>query len=361
MNNAITRRALLSSAATLPFFSRSGFALPPTKKLGVALVGLGYYSRDLLAPALQLTQHCELRGIVTGTPSKIPKWQKQYNIADKNVYHYGNMHELANNPDIDIIYIVLPTFLHKQYAVIAANAGKHVWCEKPMAMTVGECQTIIDACKKNKVQLTIGYRMHHEPNTQTIMQWAHDKPFGALQKIMAKAGYKGSGAAPNNWRMHQNQGGGALYDMGVYPINAARDACGLEPIAVSATHHYARPELFKHADETTHLTLEFAGGLTAECATSVGENYNHLHIQCAKGWYELQPMQAYNGVKGKTSTGELLNKTVANQQAAQMDDNALAIINNTPVLVPGLEGLLDIRVVEGALLSAKNNGKKIVL
>lgn len=364
MPNPINRRHFLSGAlagaSLLPAIHSSSFAAAPKRKLGVALVGLGYYSRDLLAPALQLTQHCELRGLVTGTPSKIPIWQKKYGISDKNIYNYKNMAECANNPDIDILYIVLPTFLHKQYAIVAANAGKHVWCEKPMAMTVAQCQAIIDSCKKNKVSLTVGYRLQHEPNTQTVMQFASQKPFGAQVKVIAEAGYSGGGAPANNWRMHQSQGGGALYDMGVYPINAARYATGLEPIAVTAKHEWRRPELFKNTDEATKFTLEFNNGLVAQCKTSVGESMNRLHVKCKKGWYELEPMQSYTNVGGRTSTGTLLNKTIANQQATQMDNDALAIANNTSVLVPGIEGLKDIRVVEGALKSVKT-GKRVVL
>src|SRR5688500_13686238 len=150
--------------------SQQAFAniIVPQKKerLGVALVGLGYYSTDLLAPALQLTQKCSLAGIVTGTPSKAEKWKQQYNIADKNIYNYESFDSIANNPDIDVIYVVLPPSMHAEYAIRAAKAGKHVWCEKPMAMTEAECKGMIDACKANKRSLAIGYRLHHEPNTQ---------------------------------------------------------------------------------------------------------------------------------------------------------------------------------------------------
>lgn len=346
------------AASILPFSQT--LARSPAKKLGVALVGLGYYSRDLLAPALQLTSYCELRGIVTGSPEKIPVWQKQYGIADKNVYNYDNLAQIANNPDIDIVYVVVPTFLHKHFTVMAANAGKHVWCEKPMAMTVGECQDMMSACAKNKVKLSIGYRMLHEPNTQTVMQFAQTKPYGPIQTMLAQAGYTGNGEVQGHWRMDLSKGGGALYDMGVYPINALRSASALEPIAVTAQHKILRPELFKLADETTEFVLEFAGGITAKGAASVGETYNKLRVDCQSGWYALEPMQAYSGVKGMTSDGKKLNKTVANQQAKQMDDDALAIINDTPVVAPGLVGLQDIRVVEGALLSARQN-KRIEL
>ena len=112
-----SRRDLMKAMAALGAYSLApGLLAAPSrkKKIGVALVGLGSYSRGQLAPALQVTEHCYLAGIVTGSPEKIPVWQKQYNIADKNVYNYDNMHEIANNPDIDVVYIVLPTGLHKQ-------------------------------------------------------------------------------------------------------------------------------------------------------------------------------------------------------------------------------------------------------
>src|SRR5215217_4172386 len=132
-------------------------------RLGVALVGLGYYSTDLLAPALQQTKNCYLAGVVTGTPSKAEAWKKKYNIPEKNIYNYQTFDQIANNPDIDVVYVVLPPSMHKEYVIRAANAGKHVWCEKPMAISAAECQEMVDACKKNKKTLAIGYRLHHEP------------------------------------------------------------------------------------------------------------------------------------------------------------------------------------------------------
>lgn len=351
------RRSIIKTGAFGFAAGSSGIALAvnqPKRKLGVALVGLGHYSRDLLAPALQLTSHCELRGIVTGSPEKIPIWQKKYSIKDEHVYNYENMAKVADDPAIDVIYVVVPPFLHKKYSIIGANAGKHVWCEKPMAMTANECQEIMQACNKNKVHLTIGYRLHHEPNTQTVMKFAETQPYGKIQTVVSQAGYAGSGGPQSYWRMNRDKGGGALYDMGVYPINAARYSTGLEPIAVrDAKLIRHRPELFINADETAQFTLEFPGGITVNCETSVGKNMNQLVINAEKGWYRLQPMQSYNGVKGETSDGKKLDKTIANQQAAQMDNDSLAIINNTNVRVPGSQGLNDIKIVEAVLTAAK--------
>lgn len=346
---------LSASPAILP----SIFRQRTSKKLGVALVGLGYYSTDILAPALQLTEHCALKGIVTGSPEKIPVWQKKYNIPDGNVYNYDNMHEVANNPDIDVIYIVLPTGLHSKYSIIAAEAGKHVWCEKPMAVTEQECQAIIDACNKNNVKLSIGYRMQHEPNTQTIMRYGREKPYGKIEKIKAEAGYYDSRS--NHWKQDKELGGGALYDMGVYPINAARYSAQEEPIAVlNARHETNRPEIYHEVDETTYFSLEFPSGAVAACATSLGKQMQELRVTCENGWYYLKPFQSYSGIQGRTSDGKHLNEKIPNQQARQMDNDARAIMNNESVKVPGEEGLRDIRIVEAVYRSA-SLGKRVTL
>jgi predicted dehydrogenase len=217
IKSASAGAAMLTLPTVTPLFGRK-----KDDKLGVALVGLGYYGGDLLAPALQLTDHCELRGIVTGTPEKIPIWQKKYGISDGNVYNYENMTGIANNDDIDVIYIVLPNSMHSKYSIIAAETGKHVWCEKPMAKTVKECQAIIDACKKNNVKLSIGYRMQHEPNTRKIIGWAETKPYGPMVGLSGRAGYRES--RQGHWKLNREMGGGAMYDMGVYPLNAVRYA-----------------------------------------------------------------------------------------------------------------------------------------
>lgn len=353
--NLIKVMGLLGLATQAPFlFAQT----PPKKRIGVALVGLGSYAGGQLAPALQETQYCYLAGIVTGSPEKIPQWQERYKIPDGNVYNYENMHEIANNPDIDVVYIVLPTGLHAQYSIIGAEAGKHVWCEKPMAMDTKECASMIDACKKNKVQLTIGYRMQHEPNTQSIIALGKEKPFGKIEKVIAEAGYNNTGNS-HGWRADAKLGGGAMYDMGVYPLNAARYTTGEEPVAVRATMESTR-ELYKDVDETTLFTLEFPSGAIAECATSYGKSMNRLRSECEKGWYELSPFQSYRGVQGRTSDGTLFKPFEGSQQARQMDNDALAIINNSPVLVPGEEGMRDIAILE-AIFKAAKEGKPIAL
>jgi glucose-fructose oxidoreductase len=347
-NLALGSAAIFTSPQSLFSAGRNG-----NGKLGVALVGLGYYSTDLLAPALQQTKHCYLAGIVTGTPSKAVAWQKKYNIPDKNIYNYQNFDDIANNPAIDVVYVVLPPSMHHEYVIRAAKAGKHVWCEKPMAMNPTECQEMIDACKGNKRSLAIGYRLHHEPNTKEYRRIVKEQLLGKVKQVKCAAGYFDS--RTNHWKQIKEMGGGVLYDMGVYAIQGARLGTGMEPIAIrSATTSTTRPEIYKNGlDETTIATLEFPGGVLADIKTSFGENINFLDIDCEKGSIKMAPYSGYNGLKGSSPLGEIYTPyQVPMQQAMQMDDNAQSIKASQPMLVPGEEGLRDIRIVEAIYKSA---------
>lgn len=366
-SSSITRREIIKTLA----IGGTGIILSPgslfactqkqKSKLGVALVGLGYYSTDLLAPALQKTKNCYLAGIVTGTPSKTEAWKQKYNIPEKNIYNYQNFDTIANNPDIDVVYVVLPPSMHREYVIRAANAGKHVWCEKPMAITAKECQDMIDACKKNKRSLAIGYRLHHDPNTQEYRKIVNNKLLGRVQKVDCAAGYRES--RTDHWKQKKEMGGGVLYDMGVYAIQGARIGTGMEPIAiVSAQTSTTRPEIYKNGlDETTTATLEFPGGVMATIKTSFGENINYSNITCEKGIIKVEPYSAYAGVKAASPLGEINHSyEVPGQQVRQMDDDALAIMQKKPMMVPGEEGLRDIRIVE-AIYKSAGNGQRVVL
>jgi glucose-fructose oxidoreductase len=353
--------ALGSAAALFSPYTLLGATTPQKTRLGVALVGLGYYSTDLLAPALQQTKNCYLAGIVTGTPSKAEAWKKKYNLPDKNIYNYSNFDQIANNPDIDVVYVVLPPSMHREYVVRAANAGKHVWCEKPMAITVQECQAMIDACRKNKKTLSIGYRLQHEPNTQEYRRIVQKKLIGNVQKVSCGAGYREG--RTDHWKQKKEMGGGVLYDMGVYSIQGARMGAGMEPIAIaSAKTSTTRPEVYKNGlDETAVATLEFPGGVLADIKTSFAENINYLDITCQKGEIKVSPYQAYAGVKATSPLGEINHPyQVPWQQANQMDDDALAIMQNKPLLVPGEEGLRDIRIVQ-AIYKSASTGQRVPL
>ena len=358
--NFLQTTALAGVTATItPNSLWSATHRPAKDKLGVALVGLGYYSTDLLAPALQKTKNCYLAGIVTGTPEKAEKWKKQYNIPDKNIYSYQTFDQIANNPDIDVVYVVLPPSMHEEYVVRAAKAGKHVWCEKPMAVTARECRNMIDTCAKNKVSLAIGYRLHHEPNTQEYVKGLRDGKIGAIQMVSCSAAYYDR--RTDHWKQKKEMGGGVMYDMGVYALQGARLATGEEPIAVTAQQYTSRPDVYKNGlDETSMAQLVFPSGARAAVQSSYGMNMNYLHVTGAKGTLMMEPYSAYNGVKGVWSNGGKIDHPyeVPSQQVMQMDDDALAIMNKKPMLVPGEEGLRDIKIVE-AIYEAARTGREV--
>ena len=329
------------------------------EKLGVALVGLGYYSTDLLAPALQLTKNCYLAGIVTGTPSKAETWKAKFNIPDKNIYNYENFDSIKDNPDIDVIYVVLPPSMHREYVERAAAAKKQVWCEKPMAVTVEDCQAMIDVCKKNGVGLSIGYRCQHEPNTQAFQQIVKEGKLGKVKSLDCAAGYREG--RTDHWKQKKEMGGGVIYDMGVYAIQGARLGANMEPIAVKSAKVWTeRPEIYKDGlGEITEAVLEFPGGVIGTIKTSFGENVNFLNIVCEKGTIEMEPFSAYAGNKGKSPLGEInFPFQIPMEQVYQMDDDAANIMAGKPVMVPGEEGLRDIKVVEAILKSAET-GKRV--
>ena len=362
-STGISRRRVLQAmglASGMAWSPLGAWANPAGRKLGVALVGLGGYSSGLLAPALGLTRHCRLAGIVTGSPHKIDAWQRRHAIPDANVYDYDGLHRIAGNPDIDVIYIVTPNHLHKPLALVGAQAGKHVWCEKPMAMDAAEGEAMVAACRDNRVRLSIGYRMQHEPNTRRFMAMATERPFGAIRTLQAQAGFNGFREGRSDaWRLDAARGGGAMYDMGVYALNGARSCTGLEPVSVSATRHTTRPEVFGDVDEAMEFRLQFADGIVADCATSFGENMNRLRVDCERGWYQMAPFQAYDGNVGEASDGTVLEATLGPQprmQAEQMDQDALAILASARLRVPGEEGVRDLRVLDAIFASARNGG-----
>src|SRR5688572_5866660 len=219
-------------AATLPSFITNPFntLVEEGKKLNIALCGLGRYA-GYLADGLETASHCRLAGIVPGTPAKAVAWKAKYNLPDKNIYDYQNFDEIASNKEIDLVYVVLPNAMHKEFTIRAAKAGKHVIVEKPMAITVSDCREMIAACKTAGVQLAVGYRLHYEPYHIELKRLGQQKVFGQVRLVEASLGYKGS--HPSEWRLKRAlSGGGPLMNLGVYCVQSNRYVLGEEPIAV---------------------------------------------------------------------------------------------------------------------------------
>lgn len=328
------------------------------KKLGIALVGLGNYSEEQLAPALMETLSCKLTGIVTGTPEKAEKWKKKYSIPDKNVYNYQNFDSIKDNPDIDIVYVVLPNSLHAEYTIRAAKAGKHVICEKPMAVTVKECEDMIKACKDAGKMLSIGYRLHFDPFNMTLAEFGKRKTYGKVEKVIAIDSQEMDAGV---WRLDRERaGGGPVMDLGIYCVQGSIYTMGQNPVSVSAREGQKTDvDKFAEVEQAMDFQLQFPEGGVANCHCSYAEKGNLLRAEAEKGWYELEPAFGYTGLTGKTSQGKLDLKNV-NQQAAQMDDFANCVLQNKPTKVPGEMGLRDVKILQ-AIYQAARTAKKVPL
>lgn len=328
------------------------------KTLGVALVGLGKYSEQQLGPALKETKLCTLKGIVTGTPEKAKKWKEKYSLDDKNIYNYENFDSIKDNPDIDIVYVVLPNSMHAEYTIRAAQAGKHVICEKPMAITAKECEDMIAACERAGKLLSIGYRLHFDPYNLAMVEYSKKKTFGEITKVIADDGLD---IEPNVWRLDPKRaGGGPLMDVGIYCVQGAIYTIGKNPIAVTAKEGKKTDlKRFKEVEQSMIWQMEFPDGVIAECTTSYAEELNLLRAEADNGWFQLNPAYEYKGLKGETSNGKFdFPKT--NQQALQMDDFANCVLTNKKSKVPGEMGLRDVKILQ-AIYEAARSGKKVSL
>lgn len=329
--------------------------------LRVAIMGLGSYGTRV-AEAMKECTRAKLTGVISGTPSKIKDWQSKYGIAEKNCYNYENFDTIKDNPDIDAVYIITPNSLHHSQTIRVAKAGKHVICEKPMALNAKEGQEMVDACKKANVKLLVGYRMHFEPNTLEIIRMRKDGELGKIFFFQGLTGFRAGN--PDQWRLNkQLAGGGSLMDIGIYSINGARYMVGEEPIWVTAQETKTNPTKFKEGvDETITFQLGFPGGAIASCLSTYNMNYlDKFFLNGEKGFGELQPATGYGPIKGRTNKGELTapHKT---HQTVQMEEMAAIILEGKqpPVPVDGEEGLKDLKIID-AIYEAVKKGKKVSL
>ena len=329
--------------------------------LRVAIMGLGSYGTRV-AEAMKDCKRAKLTGIISGTPSKIKDWQQKYNIPEKNCYNYENFDSIRNNPDIDAVYVITPNGLHKDQSIRVARAGKHVICEKPMAINAAEGKEMVDACKKAGVKLLVGYRMHLEANTLEIIRLRNEGAFGKVLFFQGLSGFRIGD--PTQWRLDKKlAGGGAMMDIGIYSINGARYMIGEEPVWVTAQETKTDPVKFKEGvDETILFQLGFPGGAVASClSTYAMSNLDRFFLNGDKGFAELHPATGYGPIKGRTNKGELNNPHITHQ-TVQMDEMSAMILENKKPVVPldGEEGLKDLKIID-AIFQAVKEGRKVKL
>jgi len=357
------RRRFLAQTAALaaaPMLSGVSSGQAPERKLGVALCGLGSLSTNQIAPALLKTRNCRLAGIITGTPSKAAEWQKKYGLSSKSVYSYENMHQIAKNKDIDIVYVVTPNSLHLRDTLAAAAAGKHVFCEKPLEISVERCQQMIDACKKAGVMLGVGYRCQFEPNHLECVRLAREKVLGDVRVINANFGF--AIGDPTQWRLNRElAGGGALMDVGIYCLQTTMMLTGEQPIWINAAETKTDPVKFKEVDETIMWQTKFPSGAVANCVSTYNASgLAGFRVACSRGWFGLEPAYFYGGNRGRRSDNTEINIPVADQFALELDDFADCIIRKRPTKVPGEMGLNDVKYLTAIYESIKK-GRPVTL
>jgi predicted dehydrogenase len=342
----------LSSMSAMPYDG---------KVLNVAILGLGSYGTRV-AEAMQSCSAAKLVGVISGTPSKIKTWQAKYGIPEKNCYSYENFDSIKNNPDIDAVYVITPNSLHKDFTIRAAKAGKHVICEKPMAVNAADAQVMVDECKKANVKLFIGYRMHLEPKTLEIIRMRKAGEFGKILFFQGLSGF--IIGDPTQWRLNAKlAGGGAMMDIGIYSINGSRYMVGEEPIWVTAQETKTDPVKFKEGvDETIQFQLGFPGGAVASCLSTYSmNNLDRFFLNGDKGFAEMGPSTGYGPIMGRTHKGEL-NYPHVTHQTFQMDEIARMIFESkTPIVaMDGEEGVKDMKIIDAIFLAVKT-GKKVDL
>ena len=358
MNPMNRRHALrLGAAASAAPFLNLRAQEGGGKKLGVALLGLGDYAAKQLGPALKKTGNARLAGIITGSPDKVPTWQKDYEIPDGSVYDYQTLEKIADNKDIDIVYVVTPTALHAEYAIRALEAGKHVICEKPMAPTPEDCARMIKIAADKGRTLQIGYRLHWDPFHLKLMEAIKTKEFGEWKSIdVSDAGRMNDFTRHNAWRVDKELGiAGALYDLGVYCVQAALYSAQEHPLKVTAKSWTEREKEFSEVPEHWEWELEFSGGRKAKGFASYGKNGNHVKVEAEKGLIQIEPAYGYGGQKGSTPAGAMDFQHVFQQQL-QIEGQVEAILSGKPSKVPGEMGQRDIEVIRG-IMEAAESGK----
>ena len=331
----------------------------PEKKLGIALLGLGNYAENHLAPAFEHTKYCYLAGVVTGTPEKEQKWADKYKLPKSHIYNYENFDKIKDNPDIDIVYVVTPNGRHAEFGVRAAKAGKHVITEKPMEVNAARAQQMVDACKEAGTLLQVGYRNRYDAAHQEIMRLGREEVHGKIKLINTHFSFYGINSP--NWRFTDKSlsGGGPLMDIGIYCIEGALYSTGELPVSISAQSFKTIMDKLPDMEETIFWQMNFPSGAVANCSSSYVARENSLRIYAEKGNYGLDPAYGYDR-PGGYNNGRTINAFYRNQQAAQMDAFALNVLEGTDVVASGEIGVQGMKIIDAIYASAAS-GQKVDL
>ncbi|MGH8200034.1 MAG: Gfo/Idh/MocA family protein [Steroidobacteraceae bacterium] len=258
------------------------------RKVRYAVIGLGHIAQIAILPAFAQAQpNSTLTALVSDDPGKLRKLARRYDI--QRICSYDDADDLFESGDVDAVYITVPNSMHRQYTERAARAGLHVLCEKPMAVTSADCERMIDVTRQNGVKLMVAYRLHFERANLEAAEMAHSGTLGDLRFFSSNFSMQ---VAPENFRSSRKLGGGPLYDIGIYCINAARAAFAAEPTQVLATAGHASRsalqgdpgngrgdhEVSAGADRLLHLQLRRRGPLRLRDRRHQGQHHSRSGI-----------------------------------------------------------------------------------
>jgi predicted dehydrogenase len=336
---------------------------PWKERVGIAIVGLGRIAINEMLPAFEQGKHAKPVALFTGDRAKGLKIAHQYNIPETAVLDYKDYDKLAQMPDGQGVYIALPNSMHAEHTVRAARAGKHMLCEKPMATSVADCRKMIDACRKAGRKLMIAYRSQYEPLDRALAKMVQEKKLGTLKEFISVNSQ--NMGDPQHWRLKRSfAGGGALPDVGLYCINAARFLSDEEPSEVIGnTWSTPGDPRFREVEESCQFILRFPSGFVASCTTSYSAHKSQMfRLNGAQAWAEMNPAYAYHGLKlkvarvvdGKEQASDIQIEE-KNQFAAELDHFARCVRQDKDVHTPGEEGLQDQRIMDAIYESARSH------
>jgi predicted dehydrogenase len=326
-----------------------------------AVVGLGHIAQVAVLPAFShAAKNSALTALVSDDPAKLKQLGKKYRVP--YTYSYQEYDHCLRSGQIDAVYITLPNSLHCDYAVRAADAGIHVLCEKPLAVTEAECRRMIDAADRAGVKLMVAYRLHLEEANMKTVELARSGKLGNLRLFNSVFTLQ---VRKGDIRVKKDLGGGSLYDIGVYCINAARYLFQDNPTEVSAFSIRGSDRRFREVDEMTAALLRFPGDRLASFVCSFGAtDVSAYELVGTKGWVRVDPAYEYVGplkqhitIDGKSTSHEFPWR---DQFAPELIYFSDCIVKNVEPEPSGLEGLIDVQIVQ-ALYRSAETGKPVSL
>jgi predicted dehydrogenase len=332
-------------------------APPSAGRFGFAVVGLGHIASYFL-DALRDSPTVAVTALISGDAAKASSLAMKYGAA--RTYSYADFDHIAEDSRIDAVYLALPVSQHREYTQRAAAAGKHVLCEKPMAPTAADALAMIADCAAASVRLSIAYRCRFDPAHQRARDLVRHGALGETASLRIASGY-GFELKPG-WRTEPSlAGGGSLYDVGIYPLNASRYLLGEDPDA--ATYVKATTDA-QGLERSIAWTNSFSSGASADCESSyVQEIPDTLRIEGEHGWLELDPAfthrgrlhlrGSYTGADGrKVTLDEPSSKSLPSHFRLEAEHLAAVVRQGAKLITPGEDGLADMVAMEAIYAAA---------